>query len=88
MAKVATKTSIYEIRSVNEADSIFVTERALIKLAKVGANGTLRSSLTPTAVDNAGRLFERVGSVRFRCIATGELFSVIDKAPSIRKSSM
>ena len=88
MAKVATQTSTFEIRSVGDEKSTFVTERALIKLAKVGAKGTLRSNLTPTASDNTGWRFERISSVRFRCVETGKLFSVIDQVPRIRKTNV
>jgi hypothetical protein len=85
MAKAANKTSVYEIRAATSAESIFVTERAVIKIEKVGASGTRSTHSFPAAKDNSGRVFERLPGMRFRCVATGELFNVIEQAPSLRK---
>jgi hypothetical protein len=88
MAKAASITSVYEIRSARSAESIFVTERAIFKLDKVGANKVTRTGITPSARDKAGREFERLQGMRFRCVATGEMFNIIEQAPSIRKESV
>ena len=85
MAKAASITSVYEIRSAQSSQSTFVTERAVIKLAKVGANGVRRTDLTSSARDKAGRMYERLPGMRFRCLATGEVFNIVEQAPSIRK---
>ncbi len=87
MAKASSKTSVYEIRSANSLNSLFVTERALIKIEKVGVKGTKKTDLSPTARDDSGRAYERIAGMRFRCVVTGELFHIVEQAPSIRKVS-
>ncbi len=85
MAKAASVTSVYEIRSAQSLESIFVTERAVIRLDKVGANGVKRIGLTASARDESGRVFERLQGMRYRCVNTGEVFNIVERAPSIRK---
>ena len=87
MAKAANRTSVYEICSAQCPTSVFVAERAGIRIEKVGATGTKRTDLRSTAKDQSGREFERIPGMRFRCVATGEIFNIIEQAPSLRKVS-
>ena len=87
MAKATSITSVYEIRSAQSQESIFITERAVIRLDKVGRNSVRRIGLAPNARDKSGRTFERLQGMRFRCVATGEVFNIVEQAPSIRKVS-
>ncbi len=84
MAKAASKTSVYEIRSAHSSGSIFVAERARVRIEKIGANGIKKTDLRSTVKDDSDREFERIQGMRFRCVATGEIFSIVEQAPSLR----
>ena len=86
MARTGNKTSVFELRSRQSGNTIFVTERALAKFQKV-AGRVIRTELRSQIADEAGRRFERLPGSLMRCIQTGEVFQIIQQAPSIRKES-
>lgn len=86
MAKVSNETKVYELQSRDSKEIVFVTERAQFKLQKIDGH-VVRSPLLTRIVDRAGRSFERIDGMRMRCIVSGELFQIVDQAPSIRKES-
>lgn len=85
MAKASNKTSVYEIRSAQGQVSLFVAERARFKVEKIGATAVKKTDLQSTATDDSGREFERIPGMRFRCLTTGEVFHIVERAPSLRK---
>jgi hypothetical protein len=85
MARAFNKTAVYEIRAAHASTSLFVAERAGVKIQKIGATRTRRTDLRSTAKDASGRTFERISGWHFRCVATGEIFSIVEQAPSLRK---
>ena len=86
MAKAGSKTSVYELQSRQTGNKLFVTERALFKFQKI-AGRVIRTDLRPQITDKTGRSFERLPGMLMRCIQTGEVFQIIEQAPSIRKES-
>ncbi len=85
MAKAASKTSVYEIRSAHSQGSLFVAERARFKIERTGTTTMKKTDLRSTAKDETGREFERMPGMRFRCLTTGEVFHIVEQAPSLRK---
>lgn len=86
MAKASTKTRVFEIQSRQTGATVFVTERALFKVQRIG-DRFVRTDLRPHITDSVGQSFERLPGTLMRCIQTGEVFHVVEQAPSIRKDS-
>ena len=87
MAKASSRTKVYELQSRQSGATLFVTERGLFKLQKV-AGRIVRTDLRPQITDKTGRSFEHLPGMLMRCIQTGEVFQIIEQAPSIRKESV
>jgi hypothetical protein len=86
MAKASSKTTVYEIRSRATGHDVTVTERALFKTQNV-AGLMVRTELRPQITDRLGRSYERLSGMLMRCVQSGEVFNIIEQAPSIRKVS-
>jgi hypothetical protein len=86
MAKATHTTSVYELQSRQTGSTVFVTERALFRVQKIGRQ-IFRTALRPEITDKAGNSYERFNGTFMRCMQTGEVFNVIEQAPSIRNTS-
>ena len=77
---------MFEIQSRQSGEKILVNERLLFKVQKISGR-TLKTQLGGQITDSKGRGYERVSDVLMRCKQSGEVFSIVEQAPSIRKMS-
>jgi hypothetical protein len=87
MAKASTKTTVYELKSRPSGETLFVTERAVFKYQKI-AGSVIRTPLRPQINDKTGRSFERLSGMLMRCLQSGEVFQIVEQAPSIRREPL
>ena len=86
MAKTSNKTTVFELQSRQSGEKILVNERLLFKVQKI-AGRIIKTELRGQIADSKGRAFERLSGVLMRCKQSGEVFTIVEQAPSIRKMS-